>query len=433
MADVSQSTDFSFKELTLVLQNGEILDIASIFDELNLYDNIFSPCLSGSILLTDANSIAEKLKFDGQELPKIRILIDKTGEPIEALRYQKQFVIYNMSKKSVVNLTTQRYTLYFCSEEFPLSLQKKVNQHYKAPYHEIVKKILTDYLKVPNGKPTNGKAGIGKIQETRQEFLFDMPTLTPFDSINWISKRAIADDSANPDFLFFELQRVGYNFRSLKTMFEDPVKFLINFNPKNLNANPGSEFLSARELKILSQYSVLENVKGGSYAGNKLLFDTYTREFRIVPEEDIHSSSVKVGKSNLPEEKNLDNKSYKEMHDSRIVAHPYFEYRKDRPYLKEQCPENLDFLDNPEQYIYKRKPIFTNLMQRRIQLLMPGNFGLNCSQIITLFVPKYSIKQEDEVLDKTLSGKYIIIGTRHIIRYDKHQTLLEVATDKIQS
>ncbi len=120
------------------------------------------------------------------------------------------------------------------------------------------------------------------------------------------------------------------------------------------------------------------------------------------------------------------------MYESRIVAHPYFDYRKERPYLNEQCPENLDYLDNPEQYIYKRKPIFSNLMQRRLHLLMPGNFGLNCSQIITLFVPKYSIKQEEDVIDKTLSGKYIIVGTRHIIRYDKHQTLLEVATDKIQ-
>ncbi len=432
MSDLSQATDFSFKELTLVLQNGEILDIANIFDEINLYDNIYSPCLSGSILLTDANNIAEKLKFDGVELPKIRFLIDKTGEPLESLRYQKEFVVYNMSKKQVVNFTSQRYHLYFCSEEFHFSLQKKINQHYRGPYHEMVKKVLVDYLKVPTGKPTNGKAGIGIIEKTDSNFLFDMPTLTPFDAINWMSKRAIAPSSTNPDFLFFEIQQIGYNFRSLKSMFEDKAKFTINFNPKGIDGNLAQEFLSARELKILSQYSVLENVKDGSYAGANLLFDTHTRKFEIVNQEDIHSTSVQSGKPNLPEILNKDNKKYKDMYESRIVCHPYFEYRKGRDYLKRECPEYLQDLDNPEKYIYKRKPIFSNLMQRRLQLLMSGNFALNCSQIIELLVPKYSIHEGEDNLDRTLSGKYIIIGTRHIIRYDKHQTLLEVATDKIQ-
>jgi hypothetical protein len=32
-------------------------------------------------------------------------------------------------------------------------------------------------------------------------------------------------------------------------------------------------------------------------------------------------------------------------------------------------------------------------------------------------------------MDKTLEGKYLIVAARHIIRYDKHETLLEVASD----
>ena len=30
---------------------------------------------------------------------------------------------------------------------------------------------------------------------------------------------------------------------------------------------------------------------------------------------------------------------------------------------------------------------------------------------------------------KTLQGKYLIVAARHIIKYDKHETLLEVAND----
>jgi hypothetical protein len=31
--------------------------------------------------------------------------------------------------------------------------------------------------------------------------------------------------------------------------------------------------------------------------------------------------------------------------------------------------------------------------------------------------------------DTSLSGKYLIIGTRHIITYQKHETIVEVVTD----
>jgi hypothetical protein len=89
-------------------------------------------------------------------------------------------------------------------------------------------------------------------------------------------------------------------------------------------------------------------------------------------------------------------------------------------------------MDNVEEYIYKRKPIFTNLLQRRVQLLMPGNFALQSGHTVNLTVPKYSIKQDDETFDRTLTGKYLIIGTRHLISYTKHETIIQVAKDNIE-
>jgi hypothetical protein len=62
---------------------------------------------------------------------------------------------------------------------------------------------------------------------------------------------------------------------------------------------------------------------------------------------------------------------------------------------------------------------------------MPGNFGLYSGSCVQLNIPhRYNIDTKNmESGDKSLSGKYIIIGVRHLIRYDKHETILEVATD----
>jgi hypothetical protein len=68
-------------------------------------------------------------------------------------------------------------------------------------------------------------------------------------------------------------------------------------------------------------------------------------------------------------------------------------------------------------------------MQKRVELTMPGNFGFTCGTVITLDVPKFSIKEDTKNTDDTLSGKYIILGVRHILRNNIHETILEVATD----
>jgi hypothetical protein len=61
---------------------------------------------------------------------------------------------------------------------------------------------------------------------------------------------------------------------------------------------------------------------------------------------------------------------------------------------------------------------------------MPGNFGLSSGLNVYLNIPKYGIKSnEEDNIDKSVYGKYLILGTRHIIGYDKHETIIEAVTD----
>ena len=69
-------------------------------------------------------------------------------------------------------------------------------------------------------------------------------------------------------------------------------------------------------------------------------------------------------------------------------------------------------------------------MQKRLRLTMPGNFALASGNNANIEVPhRYVEENKSDMVDTTLSGKYIITGVRHIIRFDKHETIIEVATD----
>ena len=127
---------------------------------------------------------------------------------------------------------------------------------------------------------------------------------------------------------------------------------------------------------------------------------------------------------------NVLGKTPDKMADSRIVTYPFALPRTQANYVNDNHKITANIIDNTHEYVFHRRALIGNLAQKRIKLVLPGNFGLKAGMAVNLLMPKYSINtnEDDSGLDKSLSGKYIILATRHIIRSDKHETIVEVAT-----
>jgi hypothetical protein len=98
--------------------------------------------------------------------------------------------------KDVVKPGAISYKLDFISDEYTVSEQTRVAQHYEFPYSKIAQLILKDYLKVPAKK-------LGIFTESQGIRSVIIPTMTPLNAITWCSKRAL-DVNGKPTFLFFE-------------------------------------------------------------------------------------------------------------------------------------------------------------------------------------------------------------------------------------
>lgn len=415
---LTHATQIFVKEMTLITRSGQKIDLTGIYQELNLFDNLFTPCCSGNILLVDANNIVEKFKFDGNE--KMRFSLSKDNS--DTMKYEKEFVIYKMSNMKNINLSSKSYILHFVSAEFIVSEQKKVSINYRGTYSAMVQKILNDTLKV-SGTPSQGKGGIGMIEASYGNNDLVIPTITPLNAINWICKRSITSDQT-PDYVFFETAKKGYNFVSLSYLKSQPSIFEFHFNPKNLG-DKGSEFFGVRDMKVLSSFSLMDNIRDGTYSGKFIGFDTLTKTMSV--------TKVKPAIDTTTNYVNKDNESYYNMENAKIVSYPYEMPRANVEYMKKNNPVEVNYMNNTEDYVFQRKRIFTNLLQKRLQLLLSGNFLLYSGTMVKLNVPSYSQKGDSsDSYDKTLTGDYLVIGTRHIIKYNKHETLIEVVTDETE-
>jgi hypothetical protein len=91
---IKKSTQFKINELFIVTKTGETIDIQSIYEEISIFDSMFTPVMSGNILIKDAVGLSGILLFDGTEMLLIDISKDANSD---VANFRKAFRIYKQS------------------------------------------------------------------------------------------------------------------------------------------------------------------------------------------------------------------------------------------------------------------------------------------------------------------------------------------------
>ncbi len=419
---ISNANDFTINELLLITKVGSI-DVRNMYEELNIFDGLFVPARSGNIVIRDAQGLIDNFVFDGTEFIKINI-----GKTKELMVLERKFRIYKVTDRKNANETSETYILHFVSEEYILSEQQKVNQACRGTYSSIAGSIMTQYLNIDNKM-------IGAFDQSTGIKEFIMPNLNPFDAINYCAKRAV-DSDGSPNYLFFESEN-GYNFCSLSTLTSQKPSFVLNFDVKNVGAEVINDLFGVKRYEVLSQFDYVKNTKSGVYSGTFIGFDPLTR--KIVVNQKSFNDQYKRNEHNNPNplfavDKNKKGKYNFEMTNSRVVFYTFSEAAKFSNFVKEKDPALLNKLEDTHNFVFQRKAILEGFLNKTVRLLMPGNFALTSGVNVALKMPRRSVKtNSDDAEDDSLKGVYTIISTRHILRKNIHETVIDVATDSTEN
>lgn len=419
---ISNANDFTINELLLITKVGSI-DVRNMYEELNIFDGLFVPARSGNIVIRDAQGLIDNFVFDGTEFIKINI-----GKTKELMVLERKFRIYKVTDRKNANETSETYILHFVSEEYILSEQQKVNQACRGTYSSIAGSIMTQYLNIDNKM-------IGAFDQSTGIKEFIMPNLNPFDAINYCAKRAV-DSDGSPNYLFFESEN-GYNFCSLSTLTSQKPSFVLNFDFKNVGAEVINDLFGVKRYEVLSQFDYVKNTKSGVYSGTFIGFDPLTR--KIVVSQKSFNDQYKRNEHNNPNplfavDKNKKGKYNFEMTNSRVVFYTFSEAAKFSNFVKEKDPALLNKLEDTHNFVFQRKAILEGFLNKTVRLLMPGNFALTSGVNVALKMPRRSVKtNSDDAEDDSLKGVYTIISTRHILRKNIHETVIDVATDSTEN
>jgi hypothetical protein len=415
--EIKKSTQFSIEELVIVTKGGKI-DISNIYREINIFDTLFLPIVSGNIFINDSIGLSSKLMFDGSESILISIKKDSSSD---VLNFKRAFRIYKQTDRYSDRPGFERYLLHFVSDELIYSDQQRVNQSYEASYSKIVERILIDYLKVPK----NTLGGIYEVSSGIQKVV--IPNLRPIEAIEWCAKRSL-DINQSPNFMFYQ-NVTGFNFATLSTLLTQPAILDVKYETKNISGkNAFDEMQGARYLEVMPAADNIERTRSGVNAGKFVGFDPITRTIstRNVSYAN-HFLNMKHGNKtpSFSQIQNRDGSLNSETFNSRKAVGVFSFNNQFSEYIKKKDPSSLVAKDGIESWLFQRKAIIKNLMSKRIKLVMPGNFQLSTGFNVNLDVPAIGKNKSDDV---SLNGKYLIVASRQVIGFEKHETILEVAT-----
>jgi hypothetical protein len=419
---VKKSTQFTINELNIVTKTGETIDIKAIYEEISIFDSLFTPVMSGNILIKDSVGLSGILLFDGTEMLLMDISKDANSD---IANFRKAFRIYKQSSRKNQGMNSEMYVLHFAADEISYSDQQKVNQSYDGTYSSVVGKILTDYLKVPEnqfGGRYEDSVGIRKIT---------IPNLRPLEAIEWCTKRAV-DKNQSPNFMFFQ-NMTGFNFVTLSTLLSEVDVLDVKIETKNqTKSNPIFEISSARAFEVIAQADSIERTRSGINAGQFIGFDpiTKTTSKKQINFDSVYGSLKHANENpNLSIELNRAGQDVRQSFDSKKTVSIFSAAQQLSGYIKEKDPTVLSALDNKENYLFQRKSIIDLLMSKRIKVAMPGNFQLSSGFNVNVMAPTLGKKEKGaDNLDPSMNGKYLIVASRQIIGYDKHETIIEVAS-----
>ena len=425
--------DFFIDGVMIVGSSGARINVTDQVRELNIYQDIDSPYMSGSILLADSMGVAELLPFLGQE----RLLFSLKTPTKRAIDFNKYHaIIYNVQKRFANTAKEQSFLLNWTTLDHYRNTRTKISESFDGTIDEIVTKILKgkDYL------GTNKTVNIEKTKNLRQ---YVFPNLTPFQAINLMKEEAVSKEESAPYFVFFENQD-GYHFRSMDSLIGQlgelnvPHKKTYKYQPSKGNAtrDPEDGLSTILSWDITNNNNSFLCTRHGMYSSTLYFHDIFNKNVqkfeysygrdRVGKRNSLNQESKNVG-SIVPSLKTDGGKSL-DQYPSKTFVHP-----TGSDNLHTKGTDN-----NAEEWLQESRSRELEQDYFDLKIETYGDTNIQVGDIINVVIPSnkpMAAPVVPESIDPILSGRYLITQLHHLVipTDQRHQMVMNVMKDSIEN
>jgi hypothetical protein len=250
--------DVSIENVSVVTSKGMIQNITNQTLAIDIFEDMFSPFMSGMITVKDSLDFVNIFPFVGEEYVNLKVY---TPSLEESNYINQQFYIFKVSDRIITGDRTVVYNLHFISKEAIADVNKHVSKCYKGLISDIAKEIITDKERgLESVKPLN-------IETTPNKTKFISNFWSPVKNLNYAASAATSI-SGSANYLFFE-SRKGLNFVSMESLYiqEPYVEFVYDNYSRDVLSDGRSIFNLNEDYKRIIDLDVpvvqnyMENIR----------------------------------------------------------------------------------------------------------------------------------------------------------------------------
>jgi hypothetical protein len=402
------STDYKLEKLEIVPKygTGEPLDIADVMLQLTFYEDIYSPFIMGTVLISDAGGMPGLLPITGED--DINISVKSPGEdPIEL-----EMRCFRMDERSDLTDTLQQYTIHFCSKEMIKNAQTEVTFGFNGELlSDMAQKVYDDWLSL--GKDFD-------VEPTLLPHRMVSSNFSPSEFLLRMARRAqSATYPAGSDYVFYE-DRDGFHFRSIQSLMEeigvikdDEAREIIKWQITDLTGgDAGAGNSSMRRFKNGSDIDTVEKMVEGTLASRLISFDPIKGEVVVVDKTatDAHGE-VSTLDGELP---------FSPMAAAEIMK-------------PEQCvrfiisDKSEPFTNNRDEYLLTQRVQNGLLRNNLLDIEMPGNTFRKVGDVVDFRMPAFN--HSTDQADEFNSSNALITCIKHDFTKTKYLQTIQLAKD----
>lgn len=448
--DISVADEYRLSDVILYNYAGNPINITNFLMGMDIYESIYSNCITGSLTFADSQGLTERTPIIGQEYLefKFRTPLKYQGDGGEYVATEtNRFAVYNVSAIQPATGQSQIVTLEFTSLENLRSSRLRISKAFTGSYDKAVNEIF----KGEWGLNSSKKLFIERCAESQK---YVVPNLHPLDAINQVCSRAISKKSNTPSFFFYETSQ-GFHFRSFDSMLkgyqdQDVVLPIWHYFVESAyTPSPAPRHTDPRELMkrvykfgFSNDNDQIKNARRGSYASKLLAHDSYNK---TITEKEFdyllhYGTMPHIVKNDLSDHSMvwdgpiLPSASADLVGDDKRAS----KYSEGRVMVQSTTTDihndNEGTSYHADKYAQKRQHIVNLLNAVQITLEVPGNTHLNAGKTVDVSIPAYTTELHEKGKKQTnryLSGQYLIVRLRHTISIpdQKHRTVLTLSKE----
>ena len=440
MAQIQYAGEYIVDECLLCTVGGLELDLRDQLASINIYEDIFTNSITGSISFVDTNNLTANASIVGQEKLKLVLVTPNASDDTSrdmAINFSDQPLhVYQIKSSINVNDRTKTFELAFTTNEIMRNNRIRVCQSYNGePAKEIIKKVIRDPELLNSKKEFY-------YEETTNMFQMIAPNMRPFDFINTVAKRCLSKEyDFAPTFLFYETVR-GYFFRTIDSMMDrkNPRMIFKEVTPNDDIDNVGRNLTNILSYEIMNSTDTLLNTRAGMYNSDLLLVDVFNKsykhyEYKYLEDFDkqIHADEFNnYGSEQAPIASKAPDQYGNLISDyPKSILHVQTIERETKDGLFDPSTGEPNDYRGTDMWLQKRRSRFTSLEAAiSLRIKVPGNTTIQAGDLIGITLKNQTGSQSAS--DPYLTGRYLVRTLKHDFKKGAGKMMHEIHMDCIR-